>query len=582
VKIPLKDYARLLAHYLRPQWVRVVGLAVLLFSMIGLQLLNPQVLRVFIDDALAGKPVESLAVTALLFIGLAVVTQLVSVCSVYLSENVGWTATNLMRGDLAEHCLSLDMPFHNATNPGAMIERIDGDVTAMANFFSQFVIKVLGNLLLLVGVLVLLWVEDWRMGLALSLYSLVALFILNKTRHLGVSATKEERQASAEMYGYLEERLAGLEDIRSNGAASHVMQGLAKNLRAYYYKAHRAWMKFTQIWVITIGLFTLCYFLVFILGGYLFIIGAVSLGTVYLFYQYTELLRNPIEQLNRQIQDLQKAGAGIVRVNELFETRSQIKEGNGLLADGPLPVTFDEVSFAYGIAQAHNVLDKISFDLKPGEVMGLLGRTGSGKTSITRLLFRLYEPSKGRIRLGGRDIRDTKLAHLRTRIGMVTQEVQLFHASVRDNLTFFNPAISDERIKAVLEDVGLGDWFAALPQGLDTQLKTGAAGLSAGEAQLLAFTRVFLEDPGLVILDEASSRLDPATEHLTQRAVEKLLQNRTGIIIAHRLSTVQRADRILILDEGRIVEEGKREDLAANPASRFSGLLRTGLEEALV
>jgi ATP-binding cassette subfamily B protein len=341
-------------------------------------------------------------------------------------------------------------------------------------------------------------------------------------------------------------------------------------------------MKFTQIWVITIGLFTLGYFLVFILGGYLFISGAVSLGTVYLFYQYTELLRNPIEQLNRQIQDLQKAGAGMARVTELFETRSQIKEGTGLLPAGPLPVAFDGVSFAYGAVQAHHVLDKISFNLKPGEVMGLLGRTGSGKTTITRLLFRLYEPSSGRIRLGGRDIRDTKLAHLRARIGMVTQEVQLFHASVRDNLTFFNPAISDERIIDVLEDVGLGDWFEALPQGLDTRLKTGAAGLSAGEAQLLAFTRVFLEDPGLVILDEASSRLDPATEHLTQRAVEKLLQNRTGIIIAHRLSTVQRADRILILDEGRIVEEGNREDLAANPASRFSGLLKTGLEEALV
>ena len=583
MKITYRDYVRLLAHYLRPQWARTILLAVLLSGMIGLQLLNPQILSGFIDDALAGKSVLQLSITALIFIGLALVTQVVSVWSVYVSENVGWTATNLMRVDLTEHCLTLDMSFHNATNPGAMIERIDGDVTAMANFFSQFVIKVLGNLVLLVGVLVLLWTEDWRVGLTLTLYSIVAMFVLGKVRNLGVEATKEERQASAEMYGFIEERLAGLEDIRSNGATSYVIQGLAKKLRNYYYKAHRAWMKFNRVWVITTVLFALGYFIVFVMSAFLFVGGAITLGTVYLFYQYTEMLRTPIEQLNRQVQDLQKAGAGIARVTELFNTRSQITDGSGQpVPAGPLPVAFEDVSFAYNTDQTSPTLEDISFQLKPGETMGLLGRTGSGKTTITRLLFRLYEPQEGRITLGGRDIREAKLNQLRGRIGMVTQEVQLFHASVRDNLTFFNRTISDEHILAVIEDIGLSDWLNSLPEGLDTQLKTGQAGLSAGEAQLLAFTRVFLENPGLVILDEASSRLDPATENLTQRAVEKLLKNRTGIIIAHRLATVQRTDRIMVLDEGRIAEEGRREDLAADPTSHFYGLLKTGLEEALV
>lgn len=583
MKITYRDYIKLLAHYLQPQWARTVLLAILLIGMIGLQLLNPQILSGFIDDALAGKSVFQLSITAVIFIGLALVTQVVSVWSVYVSENVGWTATNLMRADLTEHCLTLDMSFHNATNPGAMIERIDGDVTAMANFFSQFVIKVIGNLVLLLGVLVLLWVEDWRVGLALTLYSLVAMLVLGKVRNLGVEATKEERQASAEMYGFLEERLAGLEDIRSNGATSYVMQGLAIKLRAYYYKAHRAWMKFNRVWVITTVLFALGYFIVFVMSAFLFVGGSISLGTVYLFYQYTEMLRTPIEQLNRQVQDLQKAGAGIARVTELFNTRSQITGGTGQpIPAGPLPVAFEDVKFNYNTEQVSPTLENITFNLKPGETMGLLGRTGSGKTTITRLLFRLYEPQAGRIMLGGRDIREARLTQLRGRIGMVTQEVQLFHASVRDNLTFFNRAISDEHILAVIEDIGLNDWLNSLPQGLDTQLKTGQAGLSAGEAQLLAFTRVFLENPGLVILDEASSRLDPATERLTQRAVEKLLQNRTGIIIAHRLATVQRADRILVLDEGRIAEEGRREDLAADPQSHFYGLLKTGLEEALV
>ena len=185
--------------------------------------------------------------------------------------------------------------------------------------------------------------------------------------------------------------------------------------------------------------------------------------------------------------------------------------------------------------------------------------------------------------MGDKDIRRTALSHLRHQIGMVTQDVQLFHASVRDNLTFFDKSISDQEIFGSIKELGLWSWYSSLPQGLDTKLASGGGGLSAGEAQLLAFTRIFLlKDPGLVILDEASSRLDPATEQLIESAVEKLLENRSAIIIAHRLATVQRADEIMILEGGRILEHGERERLAKDTSSRFYGLLQTGLEEVLV
>jgi ABC-type multidrug transport system fused ATPase/permease subunit len=226
------------------------------------------------------------------------------------------------------------------------------------------------------------------------------------------------------------------------------------------------------------------------------------------------------------------------------------------------------------------VLDDISLAIAPGRVLGILGRTGSGKTTLSRLLFRLYDPTAGTIRLGGVDIRATSRADLRRRVGMVTQDVQLFHAPVRDNLTFFDETIADARIVATLEELGLLPWLSTLPDGLDTVLAAGG-GLSAGEAQLLAFTRVFLRDPGLIVLDEASSRLDPATEGLLERAVDRLLENRTGIIIAHRLATVLRADDILILEGGRIREYGPREQLMADPDSRFAELLRVGMEEVL-
>jgi ATP-binding cassette subfamily B protein len=385
----------------------------------------------------------------------------------------------------------------------------------------------------------------------------------------------------AEMFGFLEERLAGLDDIRANGAGGYVMRGLFGAVQTFYARARRAWLMRSTIWTITMGLFIVAHVLIFALGAYLYSVGAVTVGAVFLFYQYTEMLRAPLEQITRQMQELQKAGASLGRIRELYSERSAIADGPGEAPPpGPLSVEFDHVSFAYEADDP--VLRDLSFRLEPGTVLGLLGRTGSGKTTLSRLLFRLTDPGAGAIRLGDVDTREPAVAALRRRVGVVTQAVQLFHASVRDNLTFFDPDIPDERILAVIDELGLRDWLARLPDGLDTPLAPGGAGLSAGEAQLLAFTRVFLKDPGLIVLDEASSRLDPATEQLIERAVDRLLAGRTGIIIAHRLATVQRADQILILEDGRIVEHGPRAALAADPASRFAHLLRTGLEEALV
>jgi ABC-type multidrug transport system fused ATPase/permease subunit len=245
-----------------------------------------------------------------------------------------------------------------------------------------------------------------------------------------------------------------------------------------------------------------------------------------------------------------------------------------------LSVAFEEVTFGYN--EADLVLKDVAFRLEPGEVLGLLGRTGSGKTTITRLLFRLYDPTAGQISLGRTPLSQATLADLRSRVGIVTQDVQLFRASVRDNLTFFDDTIGDQTILDVINDLGLEAWYNALSDGLATRLDADGSGLSAGEAQLLAFARIFLKDPGLDILDEASSRLDPATEQLIERAIDRLLRGRTAIIVAHRLATVQRADKIMILEDGYVREFGRRVVLVNDPASRFAELLRTGLEQVLV
>ena len=572
--------ATLFATYMRPLGRQVAVLAALLAGSTALQLANPQVLRTFIDAATGtGGATVPLHWVAALYIALAVVQQGLAVLATYFSERVGWAATNALREDLMLHCLRLDLSFHKARTPGELIERIDGDVTALANFFSQLTIQVAGNAVLVVGVVAMLWRVDWRPGLSLALYAVLALTLLTRTRNVAVPAWRRARQASADLFGYIEERLGGTEDLRANGAAAYAVQRLYAPLRERVLTNCRARVVGVIQWgppdfftAVEVGV-------TFVLIYQLYRQGQITIGTAIMVSNYVGISFRPINLITRQLEELQKAGAGIVRIADLLRERSVLRDPPEPRAvpAGSLSVTFDDVSFAYDDGQP--VLDHVSFSLRPGTVLGLLGRTGSGKTTISRLLFRLYDPTAGIIRLGGVALREARRDDLRSRIGMVTQEVQLFRASVRDNVTFFDSSVADEQIDAAMEGLGLGEWRRALPQGLDTILGVGGgAGVSAGEAQLLAFTRVFLKNPGLVVLDEASSRLDPATERLIERAVDRLLNGRTAIVIAHRLGTVQRADEIMILERGRVAEHGSRESLGADPSSRFAALMRTGLD----
>jgi ATP-binding cassette subfamily B protein len=596
------QYLEMLLRYLRPERRRAALLSALIAVTIGLQLINPQIVRAFLDGAEAGDPLGTLLLAAAAFLGSAALLQAGQVAATYVGEDVGWRTTNALRADLLLHCVKLDMSFHNDRTPGEMIERIDGDVANLAIFFAQFLIRVVGSLLLLAGVLVVLAFEDWRVSLALTLYALVTITCFVLVRRIAVPHWKHTREASADLFGFLEEQLAGTEDIRSSGANLYAMRELYRHNRQRLAAERRAGVVNSLLVTQWFSLQTLGLIVAIVAGFLLFQSGTVTVGTVYLIVAYANAIFWPLESLTDQLQNLQKAGASVERVHELYRAASKLADGAEALPEGPLAVRFEAVRFGYPVgekaakdesaggteadATPRVVLQGLDFELEPGEVLGLLGRTGSGKTTVTRLLFRLYDPDAGSISLGeqGRssDLRQLSLASLHRQVGIVTQDVQIFRASVRDNLTFFERShIADGEVVALLEEIGLGPWFHTLPSGLDTELESGGTGLSAGEAQLLAFARVFLKNPGLVVLDEASSRLDPATEQLIEQAVDRLLRGRTAIIVAHRLSTVQRADKILILEDGHVLEAGPREALAADPGSRFAGLLRTGLEEVL-
>ncbi len=569
----------LLARYLWPRWRHVLLLVVLLLATIGLQLVGPQMMRAFIDRAKALAPLGDLLVIAGLYFGIAAMMQACSIVETYVSEQVGWSTTNSLRSDLALHCLHLDMSFHKEHTAGELIERIDGDVTALANFFSRFIIYIVGSILLLLGVLAVLFRTEWRVGLTMTGFVSLAFVAALRLRHVAVPQWGVARQASATLYGFIEERLAGTEDIRASGATAYTMSRLYGHMREVFHAQRWASLLGVSSWGSQTFLFGLGLAATVALSGWLYLHGALTIGTVYLIIAYTQMLQRPIDTINRQMQDFQRALASVGRVTALLNEQRTLLDGHGVtFPTDALSVELDHISFGY--TPGEMVLRDVSFHLTPGQVLGVLGRTGSGKTTISRLLLRLYDPALGIIRLGEIDILQAKIADLRLAIGMVTQDVQLFHATLRDNLTFFDRSILDPRIIAVLHDLGLGQWLATLPDGLDSILPPGGGGLSAGEGQLLAFARVFLRDPGLVILDEASSRLDPATEARIERAVDRLLTGRTGIIIAHRLQTVQRADTILVLEDGRVVEYGARERLARDGASRFAALLHAGSDAA--
>ena len=583
--VRLREYLELFRTYLKPQSRKVWLLTILLLGSIGLQVANPLVLRTFIDAAVAGGVVSQLWVIALLFLVLVIGGQFLSAIATYVSEDVAWTATNALRTDLVLHCLRMDLSFHKVRTPGELIERIDGDVATLSHFFSQFVIRVVGSGILLVGILFIVALENVWVGAALLGYISITFVLLQRFQGIAVPHLWAVRQSTADMHGAWEEWLGGTPDIRANGAKSYVMRRNYELLRSVMRNSINA-TAFSRTYI---GLWLVIFFLgsalALGLGAYFFQIGLFTIGTVYLVFYYTNLISFNLGSITDQLNELQHATAGIQRINELYRVKSRLRDGRGVLSSGPLRVELHRVTFAYEAETADEasrlILQDISFRLEPGKVLGVVGHTGSGKSTLARLLFRFYDPLQGFIRLGDMNIRYVQLSHLRRSVGMVSQEVQLFHGSVRDNLTFWDERITDAQILQVLDELGLTSWYQTLPHGLDSDLASGGQGLSAGEAQLLAFARVFLNDPGLVILDEASSRLDPVTEQLIERAIDRLLHNRTAIVIAHRLDTIQRADEIMVLDHGRIQEYGLRERLANDSESRFFQLLQTGSEEVL-
>ena len=554
---PVGVYVGLLAGYIRPLWPRALLLTGLLALALALQLVHPQIARYFVDTAQQGGGVGPLYMAGVLFLVVGVVYMVVLAASRYVGADLGWRATNRLRSDLVLHVLRLDLTFHHAHPPGELLERIDGDVERLANFFAHLTVHLLFGMLLILGVTVVVWVEDWRLGLGVLAFVTVNLVLHTYGQRMSAPRWLASRKSSADVSSYIGERIDGIKDIQTSGAGAHEIERFGRLIKAEFTATFRAELFSDTAGGMSDLAFVTGLSAVVGLGAYLVVGDVISAGTMLMVILYVLRLRGDIQMVSRQVDDLNRASASVERVRDMLDVQPSIRDdGRAALPGGPLSVELDDVRFAYH--GSNWVLEDVSFDLLPGRTLGLLGRTGSGKTTISRLIFRLYEAQRGAVLVGGVDIREAGLDALRGRMGMVTQDVQLFRGTLRDNVTLFDETIRDSTVLDALGELGLAPWIESLEDGLDTHMGVGGAQLSAGEAQLVAMARVFLKDPDLVILDEASSRLDPATDGAVSQAVWKLLEGRTGIIIAHRLATVRRVDDILIIEGGRVQEHGER------------------------
>ena len=476
---------------------------------------------------------------------------------------VGQRLTARIRDDLFEHALSLSLRFHDRMPVGKLLTRLTSDVDALAEVFGSGAVGVLNDLVsLLVLASTMLFIE-WRLGLLLLFtqvpVTLAVLWLQRRYRKANYRVREELSQLNADF----QENLQGLEVVQMYGretvnSARFLRTGMhyrsAVNGTIFFDSSISAFLEWVALAAIA---------LVLALGGLMVTNGAMGLGTLTTFILASQRLFDPLRQLAERFTQIQGGLTAVERIGELMEEPLEIAEAKGALphmSGGGGEVIFENVSFAY--RPDDPILRNLSFRIAPGEHVALVGPTGSGKSTIIRLLCRLYEPQQGRILLDGRDIRTIPMADLRRELGVVLQDTFLFSGNVADNLRL-NASVSDRELAQVCAELGLNELLAKLPNGLETELRERGGNLSSGERQLLAVARVAIRKPTVLVMDEATAFMDPSTEATLQADLDRLLQKRTAIVIAHRLATVEASDRILVLRRGELIEQGTHRELRA-------------------
>ena len=565
-KLDRKEAARVLrraALMLRPYKRDVIGAGILVTISTLAVLAGPFLLKVGIDRGITAGEEGILDLAVVAFVAVAVIAYVASRVQILMISRSGEGFLRDLRNRVFDHLLRLSMPFYDREKAGVVVSRMTSDVDSLQELIQQGLLQMLSSVLLIVGSVIVLGIVSWQLLLVCLIPVPFVVLASIKFQRDSNEAYLTVRDRIGLTLSSLQEGISGVRVIQAYGRED-VEIGRFQRRNDSLYRAHMKSV-FVQAWYLPVieGAAVGCTALVVAIGGKMVVEGTATVGTVAFFVLTLSNLFEPLQQLSQLFNTVQSSGAALQKLFELLDTPVDLDERPDAV---PLPdrgeLRVEGLSFAYGSGPP--VLSDVDLVLPMGEKLALVGPTGAGKSTLAKLMARLYDPTAGRVTFGGVDLRDAQLHSLRRKITVVPQEGYLFHGSIRDNVRIGRPGATDQEVSDALASLGLLDRFRAQADGLDTAVNERGSSLSAGERQLVSLARAALADPAVLVLDEATSSLDPGTEVLVERALERLVAGRTVIVIAHRLSTAERSDRVGVVADGRLAELGTHAELIAH------------------
>ncbi|MEM2939269.1 MAG: ABC transporter ATP-binding protein [Candidatus Bathyarchaeia archaeon] len=561
---PKGSPAKIMARLLKLVWkykVRVIIFVAAAAAALGLSVIAPYIGKRVVDEGIVAKDINALTYYSIIFMVIAVCIWALSTIRGY---SIAWLTQRLLydlRSELFTHSMELDYAFFSSTSAGQVISRFTSDVNAVGQTATTGFIDAVFSTLTIIGALIAMLSLNFKLTLVtLSLVPLIVVSVIFLARR-SYRAYRNVRAKVGELTTNIEQTVSGMRVSQSFSERDR------ENLRRFErvsFETMRANLRATLVMALTRPVLSIIraatVALLVFYGGNLVVSGEATIGTLIAFYSYVEMFFNPVITLTVYYNMLQSALAAAERVFEYLEAKPSVKEQPKAI-DLEIKrgeIMMENIFFSYSEAK---VFENFNLKVEPGEILAVVGPTGAGKTTLANLILRLYDPQEGCVLIDGVDIKTVKLRSLRSQMALVPQEPVLFRDTVLENIRYGKPEAKDDEIRDVIHDLGLDPLIESLPEGLNTLVSEGGGNLSVGQRQLINIARTLLRRPKIIILDEATSSVDPYTESILQEALKRLLAGRTCIIIAHRLSTTFLADRVIVLDQGKIVEEGTHEDL---------------------
>jgi len=550
--------------HLRPARGPIAQAGVLAVVYTAATLAGPYLVRIGIDDGLKPRDGDVLNRVVLAYIAIAVVSYFVYRRQVYVVARIGEDFLKGMRIRVFDHLQRLSMPFYDREKAGVVVSRMTSDIDSLSELVQMGLLMFVQNGLLLVVSVVVLGLVSWQM-LLLCLIAVPGVVVASvKFQRDSNGAYLDVRDGIGATLSQLQEGISGVRVVQAF-AREDVQSSRFEERNRHLYDAHMRSVRISAWYLPVIELAGLGTTAIAVgVGGWWVHEGDLTIGTVTFFVLALSNLFEPIQQLSQLFNMVQSAGAGLQKLYGLLDTPVDVPERPGAVdLPGGGEIRVEGVGFAYASDPDTPVLRDVDLVIAPGERLALVGPTGAGKSTLAKLIARYYDPTEGRVTVGGVDLRDVTLASLRRSLAVVPQEGFLFNGSLLENVRLARPGATDDDVVAAMASIGILGRFASLPEGLDTEVRERGSRFSAGEKQLVSLARAALADPAILVLDEATSSLDPGTEAVVEEAMERLSHGRTTIVIAHRLTTAARADRVAVVAGGTLSEVGSHDELIA-------------------